>query len=55
MDVAVTVTHALELVIVDETVVMFDVGIIDDEGPDVLFHVGIEAVVFVILKGGGAG
>ena len=41
MDVAVTVTHALELV-------MFDVG------AEVLFDVGIEVVVaFVILKGGG--
>ena len=48
MDVAVTVTHALELV-------MFDVGIIDDEGAEVLFDVGVEAVAFVILNGGGAG
>jgi hypothetical protein len=41
MDVAVTVTHALELVIADGTVVMFDVG--------------VEVVVFVILNGGGVG
>ena len=53
-DVAVTVTHALELAIAGETVVMFDVGIIG-EGVDVLFDVGVEDVVFVILNGGGAG
>jgi len=41
MDVAVTVTHALELVVAGETVVMFDVG--------------VEVVVFVMLNGGSAG
>lgn len=41
IDVAVTVTHALELVLTRRTVVMFDVG--------------IETVVFVILKARDAG
>ena len=55
MDGAVTVTHALELVLVDGIVVMFDMGVTDDERAEVLFDVGIGTVVFVTLKGRGAG
>lgn len=53
MDVAVTVTHTLELVLADREVVMFDVGVTDNESVEVIFDVGIETVAFVTLKGGG--